>query len=74
MYINEHMCWANVPADVWTMTIGGYPVIKKWLSYRESKILGRPPHLEEMTYITEMIRRLKALMVSVLDKFARGCD
>jgi len=56
------------------MTIGGYPVIKKWLSYRESKILGRPPHLEEMTYITEMIRRLKALMVSVLDKFARGCD
>ena len=25
---------ANVPNDVWAMTIGGYPVLKKWLSYR----------------------------------------
>lgn len=39
------------------------PVIKKWLSYRESKVLGRPLHLEEMTYIAEVIRRLKALLL-----------
>jgi predicted helicase len=63
VYINEHVYWANVPTDVWTMTIGGYPVIKKWLSYRESKVLGRPLRLEEMTYITEVIRRLKALLL-----------
>jgi hypothetical protein len=63
VYINEQVCWANVPTDVWTMTIGGYPVIKKWLSYRESKILGRPLHLEEMTYITEVVRRIKALLL-----------
>ena len=38
-------------------------MVKKWLSYRESKVLGRPLHLEEMTYITEVIRRLKALLL-----------
>ncbi len=26
-------------------------------------MLGRPLHLEEMTYITEVIRRLKALLL-----------
>jgi hypothetical protein len=52
-----------VPADVWAMTIGGYPVIKKWLSYSEFKILGQPLRLEEMTYITEVVRRLKALLL-----------
>ncbi len=45
------------------MTIGGYPVIKKWLSYREHRVLGRPLRLEEMTYVTEVIRRLKALLM-----------
>ena len=23
------------------MTIGGYPVVKKWLSYRQFRVLGR---------------------------------
>ena len=45
------------------MTIGGYPVVKKWLSYREFRVLGRPLLHEEMTYITEVIRRLKALLL-----------
>ena len=45
------------------MTIGGYPVIKKWLSYREHCVLGRALRLEEMTYITEVVRRLKALLL-----------
>ena len=26
VYINDRVYWANVPLDVWTMTIGGYPV------------------------------------------------
>ena len=45
------------------MTIGGYPVVKKWLSYREFRVLGRPLLQEEMTYITEVVRRLKALLL-----------
>ena len=63
IYINDRVYWANVPTDVWKMTIGGYPVVKKWLSYREYKVLGRPLKLDEMTYITEVIRRLKALLL-----------
>lgn len=63
VYINDRVYWAGVPLDVWTMTIGGYPVIKKWLSYREFRVLGRPLHQEEMTYITEVVRRLKALLL-----------
>ena len=26
---------------VWNYKLGGYQVLKKWLSYRESKVLGR---------------------------------
>ena len=63
VFINDRVYWANVPADVWAMTIGGYPVLKKWLSYREFKVLGRPLREEEMTYVTEVIRRLKALLL-----------
>jgi len=32
-YLNDGAYWANVPAKVWEYTIGGYQVIKKWLSY-----------------------------------------
>jgi hypothetical protein len=42
---------------------GGYPVLKKWLSYRESKILGRPLRQEEVTHFTTVARRLKALLI-----------
>jgi hypothetical protein len=63
VYINDRVYWANVPRDVWTLTVGGYPVLKKWLSYREFKVLGRPLRLEEFTYVTEVVRRLKALLL-----------
>lgn len=63
IWINDRVCWRNVPADVWAMTIGGYPVVKKWLSYREHKVLGRVLKTEEVTHITEVVRRLKALLL-----------
>jgi hypothetical protein len=63
IFINDRVYWQNVPLDVWAMTIGGYPVIKKWLSYREFRVLGRPLLQDEMTYITEVVRRLKALLL-----------
>ena len=34
--------WRNIPATVWTYNLGGYQVLKKWLSYREHDVsLGR---------------------------------
>ena len=47
---------------VWDYTIGGYQVIKKWLSYREKDLLGRGLSPEEVRYVTEMARRIAALI------------
>ena len=43
IYLNCRAHWCNVPAAVWNYKLGGYQVLKKWLSYRESKVLGRQP-------------------------------
>lgn len=55
-------CWSNVPKSAWEFSIGGYPVIKKWLSYRHVNDLGRPLNLDELEFVSEMIRRILALL------------
>ena len=69
VFLNDDCCWRNVPEPVWEFTIGGYQVIKKWLSYREKTLLGRSLTLDEVNYVTEMARRLAALVAlqSALD-------
>ncbi len=34
IYLNRNAFWRNVPAAVWTYKLGGYQVLKKWLSLR----------------------------------------
>jgi len=63
VYLNSNVRWRNVPANVWEYTVSGYPVIKKWLSYREKELLGRSLTVDEARYVTEMARRLAALML-----------
>ena len=41
IYLNDWAYWRNVPANLWSYKLGGYQVLKKWLSYRERKVLGR---------------------------------
>ena len=48
---------------MWGYTLGGYQVLKKWLSYREQALLGRPLTVEEVTYFTQTIRRIAALLL-----------
>lgn len=43
--------------------MGGYQVIKKWLSYREMGLLGRSLTKEEARYVTGMARRIAALLL-----------
>ncbi len=62
IYLNGIACWRNVPKAVWEYTIGGYQVIKKWLSYREKELLGRGLTPDEARYVTEMKRRIAALV------------
>ena len=63
VYINDVAYWRNVPVKVWEYYIGGYQVIKKWLSYRESSLLGRPLTIEEVHEVTNMVRRIAALIL-----------
>ena len=41
VHLNGSAFWRNVPATVWAYQLGGYQVLKKWLSYREFDVLGR---------------------------------
>lgn len=59
--LNGVAYWQNVPAQVWDYTIGGYQVLKKWLSYREAALLGRALTPDEAREVTAMVRRLAAL-------------
>jgi hypothetical protein len=63
LYLNENARWANVPDRVWNYTLGGYPVIKKWLSYREKDVLGRNLKPEEVRHVKHMVRRIAALLL-----------
>jgi hypothetical protein len=63
VYLNDLAYWRNVPARVWTYTLGGYQVVKKWLSYREKALLGRGLTGQEATEVSEMIRRIAALLL-----------
>jgi hypothetical protein len=63
IYLNEKVFWSNVPEAVWDYTLGGYQVLKKWLSYRERTLLGRALKMEEAEYVTEVVRRIAALIL-----------
>ena len=63
VFLNDSACWRNVPRRVWEYTLGGYQVLKKWLSYREQALLGRPLTVDEVGYLTQVIRRIAALIL-----------
>ena len=63
VYLNERAYWRNVPSAVWQYKLGGYQVLKKWLSYRERKVLGRPLRPEEVRHFTDTARRIAAILM-----------
>jgi len=63
VYLNANVFWSNVPLRVWEYRLGGYQVVKKWLSYREQAILGRPLRPEEIHEVTNMVRRIAAILL-----------
>ena len=66
VYLNERAYWRNVPAAVWDYQLGGYQVLKKWLSYRESKVVGRPLLAAEVQHFTDTARRIGAILQLVV--------
>ncbi len=63
VYLNGAAYWRNVPLGVWDYYLGGYQVLKKWLSYRETEILGRALKLEEAREATNIARRIAAIIL-----------
>ena len=66
VYLNERALWRCVPAAVWNYKLGGYQVLKKWLSYRERAILKRPLKPEEVQHFTDTARRIAGILMLTL--------
>ena len=62
IYLNRSAFWRNVPAAVWTYKLGGYQVLKKWLSYRERSVLDRALTPHEVQYFSDVARRIAAML------------
>ena len=62
VHLNKRAFWRNVPDVVWRYKLGGYQVLKKWLSYREHSVLGRPLKPEEVQHFTDTARRIAAIL------------
>jgi hypothetical protein len=75
VFLNADAYWRNIPNSVWKFAIGGYQVLKKWLSYREKPLLGRALTPGEVRYVRDVVRRLAALRLIApeLDANYRAC-
>ncbi|KKZ10559.1 MAG: hypothetical protein TE42_09885 [Candidatus Synechococcus spongiarum SP3] len=62
VYLNDRAFWRNVPFPVWRYKLGGYQVLKKWLSYRERGVLGRALRPEECWHFAAVGRRIGGIL------------
>ena len=62
VYLNGRAFWRNVPTGVWRYRLGGYQVLKKWLSYRERDVMGRALRPDEIAAFSETARRIAAIL------------
>jgi hypothetical protein len=62
IYLNDTTYWHNIPDAVWAYTLGGYQVLKKWLSYRDMRVLVRPLKPDEARESMHIARRIAALL------------
>ena len=72
VYLNDHAYWRNVPATVWTYKLGGYQVLKKWLSYREHNILQRALLADEIQHFTNTARRIGAILLECYNHLSQS--
>jgi hypothetical protein len=63
IYLNDYARWRGVPGAAWDYKIGGFQVLRKWLSYRDKRVLGRDLTTAEARTFTTIARRLTALVL-----------
>lgn len=63
LYLNDNAFFSNVPELVWTYQLGGYPVLKKWLAYRQADRRDEQPLTnDERRWLRQIIQRIAALL------------
>lgn len=68
LYIGDEVYFANVPEAVWTYQLGGYPVLKKWLGYRQAdRRDGKPLTVDEQRCFRSIVQRIAALIALTAD-------
>ncbi len=64
LYLNGEVYLRNVPERIWRFELGGYPVIKKWLGYRDTgRRPGRPLTIAELKHLRDIVHRIAALLL-----------
>ena len=71
IHLNADAFWRNVPEAVWRYKLGGYQVLKKWLSYRERDILDRALTPGEVQHFADTARRIAGILTSDQFSFRR---
>lgn len=62
VHVNANAKWEGVPVKAWEYTMGGYQVLKKWLSYREVTVLGRALTGQEAMHFAKTARRITEIL------------
>jgi hypothetical protein len=63
IHLNDRAFWRSVPEASWDYKIGGFQVLRKWLSYRDKRVLGRDLTIAEARTFTTIARRLTKLVL-----------
>jgi hypothetical protein len=63
LYIADGVYFSNIPEPIWKYELGGYPVLKKWLGYRQAdRREGQPLSPEERRWFKSIVQRIAALI------------
>ncbi|QER84591.1 type ISP restriction/modification enzyme [Streptomyces tendae] len=63
VYLNGRAFWASVPEKVWDYRVGGYSVLRKWLSYRDDRLLKRALDTAEVRQFSAIVKKVTALLL-----------
>ena len=63
VFLNGSAYWSAIPSKVWGYNLGGYQVLKKWLSYRGDGVIGRSLRPDEAAYFSQVARRIPAILL-----------
>jgi hypothetical protein len=63
VYLNDEVCWRGVPQAAWDFKVGGFQVLRKWLSYRDKSVIGRDLTIAEVRQFSSICLRLTQLVL-----------